>query len=86
MNARLFLSIVVIVLLLGSASGADARSDVTCPGASVVLSGGNFSTGSGLGQNLHSSGPVGEHNWYTYFNNNDPSADTVYTYAVCAGR
>ena len=51
-------------------SGADTYSSVTCPGASLPLSGGVYSTGTGLGENLNTYTPF-NNTWYSYFNNAD---------------
>ena len=65
-------------------AGQQTYSNVTCPGNSVPLSGGIDSAGSGVGQNMSSSAPFGQQ-WFNYFANNDPSENTIQTWAVCAG-
>ena len=65
-------------------AGQDTYASVTCPGAKVPLSGGIYSDGSGLHQNVNMSAPGG-HDWFGYFNNGDAFDDNIFALAICAG-
>jgi hypothetical protein len=61
------------------------RVSVACPGASVPLSGGVYSTSGALTVNMNESIPSGQ-SWLSYENNGSLSSTTATPYAICAGK
>jgi hypothetical protein len=64
--------------------GSETYTDVACDGASVPLSGGAYSFGGGLGQNVNCTAPA-QGGWFSYFNNANADDNSVRTLVVCAG-
>jgi hypothetical protein len=70
--------------VVANPAGQDTYANATCPGAKVPLSGGIYSDGSGLHQNVNMSAPGGR-DWLGYFNNGDAFDDNIFAVAICAG-
>jgi hypothetical protein len=66
-------------------SGAQTRVQVACPGNSVPLSGGVFSSSGNTAVNLNESIPSGQ-TWLGYENNASAGDAAATPYAVCAGK
>lgn len=66
-------------------TGQTTGAFVQCPGASVPLSGGVYSDGTGQHQNMSESFPFANY-WLGSLNNNDPTNNTITIFAICAGN
>jgi len=69
--------------------GTDTEAFVLCKGTSVPLSGGVYSSGSDLRENVNTTAPAatesGQHAWDNYFNNGGNEKNTIQAFAICAG-
>jgi hypothetical protein len=66
-------------------AGAQTQAQVACPGNSVPLSGGVFSSSPSTAVNLNESIPDNQ-SWLAYENNASGSDSSVTPYAICAGK